>query len=61
MVEHNGLWAGRVATDVEGELSVIIANDNAFDLLQGRSPLPYVKDITPSEATRKRLVEIATA
>ena len=58
MIEHNGLWAGRVANDIGEQIDVIIVNDTAFDLLQKELKLPYLKDITPNEKTRKHLLKL---
>lgn len=58
LIEHNGLWASRIATNIGEEFNVIIANEFTYNEIQKQLNLPVLKDITPDKETRKKLIDI---
>jgi sensor domain CHASE-containing protein len=59
VIQHNGLYASKVAHNLDSDIDVIIAgNDFTFDNIQQQLNLPNTKDISPDKETIEKILEI---
>ena len=59
VIQHNGLYASKVAHNLDSDIDVIIAgNDFTFENIQKQLNLPNTKDISPNQETIQNLLKI---